>query len=150
MKVQNPLKRNAAILAAAAIVGGLGIGGLVTANADSPSAGPKTGASTTDRGDGDGEVPDAQEQQSDGESNDDGTDVGKDADPNEPGHQDATDAGDAAEGASEANDPNEAPEADEAQADGESNDDATDVGPDADANEPGHQDASDNPGDPQD
>ena len=42
----------------------------------------------------------------------------------------------------EADDANEAPEntADDA-ADGETNDDATDAGPDADPNEPGHQDA---------
>jgi hypothetical protein len=60
------------------------------------------------------------------ESASDGPDVGSDANPNEPGHQDADDA-------------NEADEANEA----EDASDGPDSGPDANADEPGHQDADD-------
>jgi hypothetical protein len=104
MKVNftSKLRRNAAIIAAASIIGAIGIGGVVTANADSGSG----SGSQTEKSDGDGEVPDAQENdaneanetgetaddQSDGETNDDATDTGPDANPNEAGHQDASDA----------------------------------------------------------
>ena len=86
-----PLRRNAAIIAAAAVVGGLGIGGVVTANAD--STGPADNQSQVEQSDGDGEQDDATEVESDGETDDDASDVGPDADPNEPGHQDASDNG---------------------------------------------------------
>jgi len=115
------IKRNAAILIAAGAVGALGIGGVVGAHADSGST-PSHSKVTHETSDGDGEVPDSQEG-SDGETNDDATDTGPDANPNEPGHQDASDTGEEAEGAE--------------------TDDGPDVGPDANPNEPGHQDASD-------
>ncbi|MFT4262028.1 MAG: hypothetical protein QM572_01475 [Nocardioides sp.] len=88
------IKRNFAVIAAAAIVGALGIGGVVTANADSGSSTPTPSKVTPDTSDGDGEVPDSQETEegTDGETNDDATDTGPDANPNEPGHQDASDS----------------------------------------------------------
>ena len=86
------MRRNVAVLSAAAIVGALGIGGVMTAQADSSGSGSGS-HTTTDKSDGDGEVPDAQEQGSDGEANDDAGDTGPDANPNEPGHQDASDTG---------------------------------------------------------
>jgi hypothetical protein len=99
------LRRNAAVIAAASIIGALGIGGVVTAHADNGSGGG-SGSQTTEKSDGDGEVPDAQENDAneqgegaedpsddaaDGETNDDATDTGPDANPDEPGHQDASD-----------------------------------------------------------
>ena len=69
------IKRNAAILIAAATVGALGAGGVISANADSGS--PSHG--------------NVSNQGTDGETNDDATDTGPDANPNEPGHQDASD-----------------------------------------------------------
>ncbi|MDE0775826.1 MAG: hypothetical protein OSB43_06120 [Nocardioides sp.] len=86
-----PLRRNAAIIAAAAVVGGLGIGGVVTANADSSGSADNQGQ--VQRSDGDGEQDDATEVESDGETDDHASDVGPDADPQEPGHQDASDNG---------------------------------------------------------
>jgi hypothetical protein len=77
------LRRNAAVLIAASAIGALGIGGVVSAHADSSAPAPSHG-STSDVSDGDGESAD--------ETNDDATDTGPDADPNEPGHQDASDA----------------------------------------------------------
>src|SRR5262245_61207559 len=106
------LRRNAAIVAVTTVLAGLGIGGAV---AHASSGHSDRGPAQTEQSDGDGET------------NDDATDQGPDANPNEPGHQDASDAGDA-------------------EGDGETNDDVTDQGPDANPNEPGHQDASD-PGD---
>ena len=85
------VKRNAAVIFAAATVGALGIGGVVSANADNGSAPRHEVTSHQHTSDGDGEVPDAQEG-SDGETNDDAADTGPDANPNEPGHQDASDA----------------------------------------------------------
>jgi hypothetical protein len=84
------IKRNAAILIAAGAVGALGIGGVVGAQADSGSNTPQHSKVSKETSDGDGEVPDAKEG-SDGETNDDATDTGPDANPNEPGHQDASD-----------------------------------------------------------
>jgi hypothetical protein len=85
------IKRNTAVIVAAATVGALGIGGLVAANADSGTSPNHSRVTThTEKSDGDGEVPDSQEG-SDGETNDDATDTGPDANPNEPGHQDASD-----------------------------------------------------------
>jgi hypothetical protein len=95
-----PWRRNAAVIAAAAIVGALGVGGVVSAQADSQGG---TGHSTVDQSDGDGEQNDATEADNDGEqndatevendaeTNDDASDTGPDANPNEPGHQDASD-----------------------------------------------------------
>ena len=110
-------RRNLAVLAAAAVVGSVGIGGVMNAQADNGDAPATNHSTTTDQGDGDG----------DGETNDDASDTGPDANPNEPGHQDASDATGGDGG------------------DGETNDDATDTWPDANPNEPGHQDASDVP-----
>jgi len=93
------LKRNAAITGAAAILAALGIGGAVTAQASTHNPAP-----IVQQSDGDGEVDDATEVEGVEEAND-GPDQGPDANPNEPGHQDA------------------------------------DQGPDANPNEPGHQDA---------
>lgn len=103
------LKRNVAITGAAAILTALGIGGAVTAQAT-----PNSPAPIVQQSDGDGEV-------------NDGPNQGPDANPNEPGHQDADESGEAegaeaAEGAEEASD-------------------GPDQGPDANSNEPGHQDA---------
>jgi hypothetical protein len=135
------LKRNTAVIVAAATVGALGIGGVVAANADNGSAPQHQVTTHHAKSDGDGEVPDSQEG-SDGETNDDATDTGPDANPNEPGHQDASDA----QGGEKADGDGEVPDAQEG-SDGETNDDATDTGPDANPNEPGHQDASDTQGD---
>jgi hypothetical protein len=106
------LRRNAAITGAAALLAALGIGGAVTAQATTQHPAP-----TVQQSDGGGEVEEAN----------DGADQGRDANPNEPGHQDADESGEAespegAEGADEAND-------------------GPDQGPDANPNEPGHQDA---------
>ena len=112
------LKRNAAITGAAAILAALGIGGAVTAQATTNDPAP-----IVQQSDGDGEVDDATEVEGAEEAND-GPDQGPDANPNEPGHQDADESGESegAEGAEETNDgPNQ--------------------GPDANPNEPGHQDA---------
>jgi hypothetical protein len=85
------IKRNTAVMVAATAVGAIGIGGVVTANADNGSAPQDKVTSHHEKSDGDGEVPDAEEG-SDGETNDDATDTGPDANPNEPGHQDPSDA----------------------------------------------------------
>ena len=54
------IKRNTAVIVAAATVGALGIGGVVAANADNSA--PSNHVTThNDKGDGDGEVPDSQE-----------------------------------------------------------------------------------------
>ena len=79
------LKRNAAITGAAAILAALGIGGAVTAQA----ATPNNPAPIVQQSDGDGEVDDAIE----AEEANDGADQGPDANPNEPGHQDADESG---------------------------------------------------------
>ena len=124
MKTTNPFRRNAAVLAAAAVVGGLGIGGLATANATSGDTGPAPSqVQPVDQSDGDGEANDATEIEGAEEAND-GPDQGPDANPDEPGHQDADESGEAEgpEGAEEAND-------------------GPDQGPDANPDEPGHQDA---------
>ncbi len=115
------IKRNVAIASAAAILSALGIGGAVTAQATTNDS-----ASIVQQSDGDGEVNDATEVEG-AEEADDGPDQGPDANPNEPGHQDADESGETegaegAEGAEEAND-------------------GPDQGPDANPNEPGHQDA---------
>jgi len=81
------LKRNAAITGAAAILAALGIGGVVTAQATTHNPAP-----IVQQSDGDGEVDDAIEVEGVEEAND-GPDQGPDANPNEPGHQDADEAG---------------------------------------------------------
>ncbi len=109
------LKRNVAITGTVAILAALGIGGAVAAQATTSEPAP-----IVQQSDGDGEVDDATEVEG-AEEADDGPDQGPDANPNEPGHQDADETGEA-EGAEEAND-------------------GPDQGPDANPNEPGHQDA---------
>ncbi len=109
------LKRNAAITGAAAILAALGVGGAVTAHATGADPAPIVQPS-----DGDGEVDDATEV----DETDDGPDQGPDANPNEPGHQDADESG-------ETEGPDGAEEVD----------DGPDQGPDANPDEPGHQDA---------
>jgi hypothetical protein len=81
---------------------------VVGAQADSGSNTPQHSKVSNDTSDGDGEVPDAEEG-SDGETNDDATKTGPDANPNEPGHQDATDAkgGEASDGDGEVPDSQE-------------------------------------------
>ena len=111
------LKRNAAITGAAAILAALGIGGAVTAQATTPNPAP-----IVQQSGGDGEVDDATEAEGVEEAND-GPNQGPDANPNEPGHQDADETGET-EGA----------ESEEAE-------DGPNQGPDAKPNEPGHQDA---------
>ncbi len=81
------LKRNAAITGAAAILAALGIGGAVTAQATTPNPAP-----IVQQSGGDGEVDDATEAEGVEEAND-GPNQGPDANPNEPGHQDADEAG---------------------------------------------------------
>jgi len=114
------LKRNAAITGAAAILAALGIGGAVTAQATTPNPAP-----IVQQSGGDGEVDDATEAEGVEEAND-GPNQGPDANPNEPGHQDADETGET-EGADGA-------ESEEAN-------DGPNQGPDANPNEPGHQDA---------
>jgi hypothetical protein len=77
------LKRNIAITSTAAILAAVGIGGTVAAQAatDSPTQ-------SVVQSDGDGEVNDATEIN-------DGPDQGPDANPNQPGHQDADETGEA-------------------------------------------------------
>jgi hypothetical protein len=96
VKTTNPFRRNAAVLAAAAVVGGLGIGGLASANAHSGDTGPALRqVQPSEQSDGDGEADDATEVEgTDGaEEANDGPDQGPDANPNEPGHQDADESG---------------------------------------------------------
>ncbi|MDQ4055770.1 MAG: hypothetical protein M3237_24185 [Actinomycetota bacterium] len=104
------LKRNAAVIAATAVIGSVGIGGVMAAQADTT---PKAPAGSSVQS-----VPAGAEETADG------PDQGADADPNEPGHQDADESGEAegVEGAAET-------------ADG------PDQGADATPDVPGHQDA---------
>lgn len=84
------LKRNAAVVGATAVIAALGVGGVMSAHANSPDDSTNQHA-VHEQSDGDGEVPDSTEVENDGETNDDASDVGPDANPNEPGHQDAAD-----------------------------------------------------------
>jgi hypothetical protein len=66
LNLTSRLRRNAAIIVAASAIGALGIGGVVSANADSSSPSPSQSTQQgtqqgTEQSDGDGEVPDAQE-----------------------------------------------------------------------------------------
>ena len=81
------LKRNVAITGAAAILAALGIGGAVTAQ-----AAPTSPTHSVQQSNGDGEVNDATEVEGAEEAND-GPNQGPDANPNEPGHQDADESG---------------------------------------------------------
>ena len=94
------LKRNAAIAGAAAVLAALGVGGTVAAHASSGHS------AVVQKSDGDGEAKDsneaneASETEGDGEAKDanevEGVDEGNqgpDANPNEPGHQDADETG---------------------------------------------------------
>jgi hypothetical protein len=110
------LKRNAAVTGAAAILAALGIGGAVTAQASTNDPAPIVQQSD-----------DATEVEGTEEA-DDGANQGPDANPNEPGHQDADESGET-EGAEEAEGTEEA-------------DDGPNQGPDANPNEPSHQDAN--------
>ena len=104
------LKRNVAVVGASAIIAALGLGGVMSAQASNVPAPSRTSQVHTETA---AESPEAN----------DGPDVGPDANPNEPGHQDANQKDEAAG------------ESDSAK------DDGPNVGPDANANEPGHQDA---------
>ncbi|MFC5727867.1 MULTISPECIES: hypothetical protein [Nocardioides] len=103
------IRRNAALIAAAAVVGSLGIGGVMAAQADSNTHAPASSSVVQSGSNG-------------AEEKADGPDQGPDANPNEPGHQDADESGEA-EGAAET-------------ADG------PDQGVDANPHLPGHQDAN--------
>ena len=102
------VRRSVAVIGSGAVLAALGLGGVMTAQADTSV--PPSGNPTA-------------EAESEGAEVEDGPDVGRDANPNEPGHQDADDAND---------------EASENEADSDVN-----TGPDSDPNEPGHQDAND-------
>ena len=75
----NNLRRNAAVVAAVGVIAAVGVGGGMSAQASSPS----------NSGNGSSQL-----EKSDAGTNDDAADTGPDANPNEPGHQDASDAGD--------------------------------------------------------
>jgi hypothetical protein len=69
-------RRNAALLASAALAGTIGLGGVVAAQASGPNgSGHKSSVSN----------------ETETETETDGPDQGPDANPNEPGHQDAYD-----------------------------------------------------------
>ena len=109
---KNINRRYAAGIAAAAVLGVVGVGGVTAANAATHHApshsqvqksdgdGEQNPATEAKASDGDGEQNPATEaaaQRTDkadkgSETNDDATDHGPDANPNEPGHQDASDA----------------------------------------------------------
>jgi len=71
------LKRNAALIASTAVIASAGVGGVMAAQANSSSSGDSTDESS----------------QTDVEETSDGPDQGPDANPNEPGHQDADESG---------------------------------------------------------
>jgi len=99
-------KRNVALVGSAALVAALGLGGAMTAQADTgtPAGGSQSETAETSDGpdvgpDADASEPGHQDADESGESgesgeaagseSDDDTNTGPDADPNEPGHQDA-------------------------------------------------------------
>ncbi len=118
------IKRNAAVIAAGAVIASVGIGGVMTAQADNTPA-HQSPANLSVQNSGADEA----------EETSDGPDQGADANPNEPGHQDANESGEA-----DGPDGAEGPEGDEA----EETSDGPDQGADANPNEPGHQDADEN------
>ncbi len=81
------LTRNTAITGAAAILAAFGFVGVANAQASTQNPTP-----IVQQSDGDGEVDDATEVEGAEEAND-GPDQGPDANPNEPGHQDADESG---------------------------------------------------------
>ncbi len=97
------MTRKAAAGTAALLLAGLGVGGAVAAQAQTDQ--PAAVHQSVEQSDGDGELDPAQEaaEEAEGgvETNDgpeaveenDGPDQGPDADPNEPGHQDADESG---------------------------------------------------------
>ncbi len=88
------LKRNAAIASTAAILAAVGIGGTVAAQAATHS----NPTQSVVQSDGDGEANDATEVEGAAEVEDgpDEGNQGPDANPNEPGHQDADETGESA------------------------------------------------------
>ncbi len=108
------LKRNVAVVGASAIIAALGLGGVMSAQASTNAPTPSTSHVQKSGG---------TEAAGESAEKSDGADVGPDANPNEPGHQDADEKGEAA-GESES-----------------ATDDGPNVGPDANPNEAGHQDA---------
>jgi len=121
-------KQTMAVAAAGTVLAILGGTGIAMA-ADNGSTGPSSPApaSTT--------LTPAAGTETGVEGTDDGADQGPDANPNEPGHQDANEADDATEGPENSAD-------DAAESATEGADDGADQGPDANPNEPGHQDAN--------
>lgn len=125
------IKRNLALIGSTAVIASVGIGGVMAAQADTGTAPSHSAVQKS-------ETPEVGETE-------DGPDQGPDANPNEPGHQDADETGEAAEGAEQADDTETADGAEGAegaeQADDTETADGPDQGPDANLNEPGHQDA---------
>ncbi|MGI8521887.1 MAG: hypothetical protein ACR2JU_01715 [Nocardioidaceae bacterium] len=121
------LKRNAAAVGASAIMAALGLGGVMSAHANTTSPPSHAQVQKAAGSEKAGETPETS----------DGADVGPDANPNEPGHQDANQPGqDANQQGGAANE--------KGGTSGESEsatDDGPNVGPDANPSEPGHQDA---------
>lgn len=84
------LNRTAAVVGTAAVLAALGLGGAVTAAQADTNPAP----STVQTSDGDGEVNDATEgTETESQEAEDGPNQGPDANPNEPGHQDADESG---------------------------------------------------------
>ena len=77
------IKRNVALVGASTVIAAFGVGGVMTAQA-SPGEGSGTSRSTS-----------VVEQDNEATETDDGPNVGPDANPNEPGHQDADESGEA-------------------------------------------------------
>lgn len=89
------LRRNAAVVGGTAVITALGLGGVMSAQADTATT-PSSPA--VQRSDGTPIDPDQttrerSTEKPEVEQPEDGPDKGPDADPNEPGHQDADDAG---------------------------------------------------------
>lgn len=99
-------KRNVAIVGSAALIAALGLGGAMTAQADTgpppagsqtevegpsdgPDVGPDVNANEPGHQDADNTNDSAEESSTETEGPSDGPDVGPDTNPNEPGHQDA-------------------------------------------------------------
>ena len=87
------LKRNAAVISAGAVLAALGLGGVVSAQAADTANPPRN--PVVQQSDGDGEVNDAAEgpEKDEAQEAEDGPNQGPDANPNEPGHQDADESG---------------------------------------------------------
>jgi hypothetical protein len=109
------LKRNVALVGATGVIAAAGLGGVMSAQANTSTSGTPSVQNT--------EAPETG-------AADDGPNQGPDANPSEPGHQDADESGDAqgTEGTGKG-------------AEKSGTEDGPDQGPDANPNEPGHQDA---------